>query len=160
MADLRVGEPAPDFSLPDQTGIVHRLSDARGKWVLVYFYPKDETPGCTAEACGIRDQWAEFRSRGVVVFGVSIDTVESHQRFVQKYTLPFALLADPRKEVVQTYGVYGPKVSFGQRLLGTRRSSFLVAPDGTIAKMYPKVVPETHAAEVLQDLAELQKVSG
>lgn len=146
------GEHAPDFTLPDQHGDMHTLSAYRGKWALVYFYPKDDTPGCTIEACAIRDQFKDFKSINATVLGVSTDSVESHRKFADAYHLPFTLLADPHKEVVGRYGVFGEKKLYGKMYMGTTRASFLINPLGVIAKVYQKVKPETHAAEVIADL--------
>ncbi len=147
-----VDTPAPDFTLADQDGTSHTLSSYRGKWVLLYFYPKDDTPGCTIEACTIRDQFKDFRDIGAVVLGVSTDTVESHKKFAIAYELPFTLLADPTKEVDGAYGVFGERKFMGKTYMGTSRTSFLIRPDGTIAKVYEKVKPEKHAAQVIADL--------
>ncbi len=149
------GAPAPAFILPDQDGKPHSLSEYAGKWVLLYFYPKDDTPGCTIEACTIRDQFEGFQNIGAVVLGVSTDSVVSHKKFAAAYALPFTLLADEHKEVVGKYGVFGEKKFMGKTYMGTNRASFLIAPDGTIAKVYPKVKPEAHAAEVIADLKAL-----
>ena len=151
---IEVGKMAPDFELPDQDGKLHKLSDYRGKTVLLYFYPKDDTPGCTKEACSIRDSQANFKNLTTVVLGVSIDSVESHKKFAEKYGLPFTLLSDEKKEVVKLYGVYGTKKIIGLEYLGlgTLRSSFLIDPEGKIAKIYEKVKPEIHADEVLEDV--------
>lgn len=146
---------APDFALKDQSGKEHRLSDYQGKWVLVYFYPRDDTPGCTTEACGIRDQWAQFGKLKAQVFGVSADSVASHQKFAQKFKLPFPLLADEEKKMVKAYGVWGQKQFMGKSYLGIHRTSFLIDPKGRIAKVYEKVKPDLHADEVLKDLADL-----
>lgn len=146
---------APDFALKDQSGKEHRLSDYQGKWVLVYFYPRDDTPGCTTEACGIRDQWAQFGKLKAQVFGVSADSVASHQKFAQKFKLPFPLLADEEKKMVKAYGVWGQKQFMGKSYLGINRTSFLIDPKGRIAKVYEKVKPDLHAEEVLKDLADL-----
>jgi len=154
-AKVAVGQAAPAFTLLDQFGKSHRLADYLGQWVLVYFYPKDDTPGCTKEACGIRDRFAEFKKLKAVVLGVSADSVESHKKFADKFTLPFPLLADTQKQVVQAYGVWGEKSFMGKTYLGISRSSFLIDPQGKIAKIYPKVKPEEHTAEILQDLAQL-----
>jgi thioredoxin-dependent peroxiredoxin len=148
---------APDFTLSDQDGKTHSLSDYRGKWVLLYFYPKDDTPGCTIEACTLRDQFKDFKEIGAEVLGVSTDSVESHRKFATTYELPFTLLADPNKEVVGRYGVFGEKKFMGRTYMGTHRSSFLIDPAGTIAKVYEKVKPELHATEVMADLKELSK---
>lgn len=153
--DLKVGDSAPDFELPDQDGKMHKLSDYQGQKILVYFYPKDNTPGCTIEACQIRDDFPKFNSIKAEVLGISTDSVESHQKFAQKHNLPFTLLADANKEVVKAYNVYKPKKFLGKEFLGTQRTSFLVDGDGKIAKIYEKVKPALHAEEVLRDLADL-----
>lgn len=150
-------EPAPDFTLPDQNGVPHTLSKLQGKWVLIYFYPKDDTPGCTKQACAIRDAWGEFEQQNCVVLGVSTDGEKSHKKFEEKYTLPFTLLADIEKIVAKAYGVWAPKKFMGREFLGTQRTSFLVDQNGNIAKVYEKVKPELHAEMVLSDLQDLQK---
>lgn len=155
MTTIKAGDKAPEFSLPDQGGVEHRLADQRGKWTLLYFYPKDDTPGCTKEACALRDNFPEFTRLGIDVFGVSTDTVESHEKFALKFNLPFTLLADDQKKAVAAYGV-GTK-ALGIPLPFPSRTSFLIGPDLTIAKVYDKVKPEEHAQEVLRDLAELKK---
>ncbi len=152
-----VGQQAPDFSLPDQNGTIHLLSSYRGKWVLLYFYPKDNTPGCTIEACAIRDEVKSFDKINAVILGISIDSVASHKRFAGGFDLPFTLLADEHKEVVGRYGVFGERKFMGKTYMGTSRTSFLIDPVGKISKVYGKVKPETHAAEVLADLAEFAK---
>jgi peroxiredoxin Q/BCP len=152
-----VGARAPEFRLPDQDGRAHALGDYRGKWVLLYFYPKDDTPGCTLEACTIRDQFQDFEKIGAVVLGVSTDSVASHKKFASAYSLPFTLLADEHKEVVGRYGVFGEKKLMGKTFMGTTRTSFLIDPDGVIARVYEHVKPERHAAEVLADLATLAR---
>ena len=150
-----VGEKAPDFMLPDQDGVAHSLSSYQGRWVLLYFYPKDDTPGCTIEACTIRDQFKDFNTIGAVVLGVSTDSVQSHKKFATAYELPFTLLADEHKEVVGAYGVFGEKKFMGKTYMGASRASFLIDPSGKIAKVYEKVKPEKHASEVLADLTGL-----
>ena len=147
-----VGSPAPQFSLPDQHGTEHSLSQYLGKWVLLYFYPKDDTPGCTKEACAIRDADPDLSSLGAVVLGVSADSVTSHKKFAEKYSLAFPLLADESKEVINAYGVWGDKKLMGKEYEGILRTSFLIGPDGVIEKVYENVKPEAHAAEVLEDL--------
>lgn len=147
------GMHAPDFSLPDQNGKLHRLSESRGKWVLLYFYPKDDTPGCTKEACAIRDSFPDFEKIHARVFGISVDSEESHAKFAEKYKLPFFLLADKEKKAMNAYGAWGKKKFMGREYMGTRRISFLIDPSGKIAKVYEKVRPEIHADEVLKDLA-------
>ncbi|MFQ5614252.1 MAG: thioredoxin-dependent thiol peroxidase, partial [Anaerolineae bacterium] len=149
--------PAPDFGLPDQSGQVHRLADYRGRWVLLYFYPRDDTPGCTKEACAIRDNYAGFEQLEAKVLGVSTDPVKSHARFANKYALPFTLLADEDKAVVENYGVWGQKKFMGREFMGTHRVSFLIDPEGVIAKVYDKVKPQAHAEEVLNDLQALSQ---
>ena len=147
--------PAPDFTLRDQNGRSHTLSQYRGGWMLLYFYPKDDTTGCTKEACAIRDAFPDFKSLKATVLGVSVDSVLSHKKFEEKYGLPFTLLADDEKKVVNTYGVWGKKKYMGREYDGTLRTSFLIDPDGNIAKIYEGVKPEVHAAEVLEDLKKL-----
>jgi peroxiredoxin Q/BCP len=151
---LKVGQKAPDFSLPDQTGAIHRLSDYRGRWVLVYFYPRDSTPGCTREACAIRDRFPDFADIDAVVIGISTDSVTSHGTFAAKLDLPFTVLADSGKQVVKRYGVWVKKKRYGREHMGTNRQSFLIDPGGTVAKVYEKVKPAEHATEVLEDLAK------
>lgn len=149
---LTIGEMAPLFVLPDQEGTIHTLHDYKGKRLLLYFYPKDDTGGCTAQACAIRDALPDFKKLKVMVFGISVDSVESHAKFAKKYGLPFTLLSDENKEVVQKYGVWEKKKFMGREYMGTMRTSFLISPEGIIEKIYEKVKPETHAAEVLADL--------
>jgi thioredoxin-dependent peroxiredoxin len=146
---LKEGDKAPAFSAPTNGGGTVSLSDLKGKPVILYFYPKDDTPGCTKEACGFRDHFAEFRKKGAVVLGVSIDPVKSHDKFVEKFKLPFILLADEEKKIVQAYGVWGEKTFMGRKYMGTNRVTFLIGPDGKIRKIWPKVKPEEHAEEVL-----------
>lgn len=152
---LREGKKAPAFALPDETGAMRALKDYRGTWALLYFYPKDDTPGCTIEACAIRDQFKDFKKIGVQVLGVSPDTVASHKRFKSAYALPFTLLADERKAVVEKYGVWVEKSMYGKKYMGTVRTSFLIDPKGIIRKVYAKVRPESHAREVVTDLKAL-----
>jgi peroxiredoxin Q/BCP len=149
------GEPAPDFTLTSNAGESVSLSDFRGKPVVVYFYPKDDTPGCTAQASGIRDAYGEFEGAGAVVLGVSPDNVEQHVKFKKKYGLPFTLLADPEHEVAERYGVWGEKSYMGRTYWGVSRSTFLVAPDGTVAKVMHDVKPMAHADDVLAALASM-----
>lgn len=147
----KVGEAAPAFSLPDQTGTTRSLDDYRGRWLVLYFYPKDDTPGCTTEACNFRDDIFKFREAGAEIVGVSLDDVESHEAFAEKYSLPFPLLADADHAVATAYGVLtkmGP-MSFA------KRETFIIAPDGTIALHYAKVKPDEHSAQVLADLTRL-----
>lgn len=152
----KVGEAAPEFSLPDQDGVMHMLSQYRGKYVLLYFYPKDDTPGCTKEACAIRDADPDFSSLDAVVLGVSADSVKSHKKFAEKYGLMFPLLADEDRTVVNAYGVWGRKKFMGREYDGIMRTSFLIDPNGKIVVVYEQVKPELHAAEVLADLRSRQ----
>lgn len=156
MTKMTVGKQAPDFTLPDQEGKPHSLSQYFGKWVLLYFYPKDDTPGCTTEACTIRDSYADFKKAGIVVLGVSKDSVKSHGTFAEKYKLPFTLLADEDKKVVKLYGVWQEKKLYGRAYMGIARWSFLIDPQGKIAKVYEGVKPADHAAEVLADVQKMQ----
>ncbi len=151
------GTKAKNFTLPDQEGKLHTLKDYVGKWVILYFYPKDDTPGCTVEACQFRDNFPQFKRSQAVVFGVSVDTVKKHAKFVTKYELPFILLADEEKKVVELYGVWAKKKFMGREYMGILRTSFLIAPDGKIAKVYENVKPAEHALEVLRDIEELRK---
>ncbi len=152
---LKIGQKAPGFTLPDQDGKEHSLSDYKGKRVLLYFYPKDDTPGCTIEACTIRDNFKDFKKMGLVVLGVSVDSVKSHKKFETKYKLPFILLSDEKKEVVKKYSVWGKKKFMGREYEGTNRISFLIGEDGKILKVYESVKPPEHASEVLADSEEL-----
>lgn len=154
--NLKIGDQAPGFSLPDQNGQTHSLADQKGKWVLIYFYPKDDTPGCTKEACVIRDNFPQFNKLDLLVFGVSVDPVKKHKKFAEKYQLPFTLLADENKELVQAYGVWGKKKFLGREYLGTKRISFLIDPLGKIAQIYEEVKPAEHAGQVLADVQKFQ----
>jgi peroxiredoxin Q/BCP len=149
---LKVGDTAPEFTATSQDGSIVSLSDFKGKNVIVYFYPKDDTPGCTKEACAFRDEFADFKAKGAVVFGVSTDPVKSHAKFVQKYRLPFTLLADENKTIVESYGVWGQKSFMGRKYMGTHRVTFLIGPDGKIKKIWPEVKPQDHAKEVLAEI--------
>lgn len=157
MSNLKVGIKAPEFKLPDQDGKMHSLKEYLGQWVLLYFYPKDDTPGCTTEACGLRDNLPKFKKLKAQVFGVSTDSVKSHRKFADKFELPFTLLSDENKELVKAYDVYKPKKFMGREFLGTMRESFLIDPKGKIAKVYEGVKPAVHADEVLKDLGEFIK---
>jgi peroxiredoxin Q/BCP len=149
---LKEGDAAPDFSAQTNNSGKISLADFRGQNVILYFYPKDDTPGCTKEACAFRDAYADFKKRGAVVLGVSTDPVKSHDKFVEKYKLPFTLLADEDQKIVRDYGVWGEKEFMGKKYFGTHRVTFLIGPDGKIKKIWPKVKPEEHAAEVLREL--------
>jgi peroxiredoxin Q/BCP len=152
---VREGEVAPDFMLDSDAGEPVTLSSLRGKPVVLYFYPKDDTPGCTVQAQGIRDAYAEFERAGAVVLGVSPDSEAEHVKFKKKYDLPFTLLADPEHEVAEQYGTWGEKRYMGKTYWGVQRTTFLVAPDGTVAKVMQDVKPDTHADDVLAALAAL-----
>ncbi len=153
---LQTGITAPNFTLPDQDGTTHSLSGHKKEWILLYFYPKDDTPGCTKEACAIRDSFPDFSQSEAKVFGVSADSVKSHKKFAEKYRLPFSLLSDESKETIKKYGAWGKKKFMGREYEGILRTSFLIDPEGKIAKVYESVKPEIHAAEVLEDLKKLQ----
>jgi peroxiredoxin Q/BCP len=149
MATLNEGDLAPDFTGVDQQGRTIKLSDYRGKKVVLYFYPKDNTPGCTAQACSLRDHYAELKQMGLEVIGVSTDSVASHQKFEQKYQLPFTLIADTDKQIVQAYGVYAPKKFMGKSFLGTVRTTFIINEQGVIEKIIRKPNTARHAQEVM-----------
>jgi thioredoxin-dependent peroxiredoxin len=146
------GKPAPDFELSSDSGERVKLSSLRGKPVVLYFYPKDDTPGCTTQACGIRDVYADFRERGAVVLGVSPDDEASHVKFKEKYSLPFTLLADPDHEVAERYGVWKERNLYGKKSMGIERSTFVIDADGNVSKTMRRVKPDTHAADVLAAL--------
>lgn len=145
----------PYFSLADQDGKIRRLEDYRGQWVVLYAYPRDDTPGCTNEACGFRDAMGEFTKRGAVVLGISKDSVTSHAKFVQKYHLPYPLLSDPEHTVLEALGAWGKKAFMGRSFMGTMRRTYILNPFGTIVKEYPHVTPAAHARTVLDDLDRL-----
>lgn len=146
---------AKQFSLPDQKGKIHKLGDYKGKWVILYFYPKDDTPGCTKEACTFRDNINEFHKRGVVILGVSKDSVESHAKFADKYKLNFSILSDPEKKVISDYGAWGEKNFMGRKYMGIFRNTYLIDPKGNLVKTYEKVNPLIHGSQVLADLENL-----
>jgi peroxiredoxin Q/BCP len=152
-AVVEVGKPAPDFTLTSDSGETITLSDLQGKPVVLYFYPKDDTPGCTKQACGIRDAWSEFERTGAVVLGVSPDDRRSHVAFREKYQLPFALLADTDHSTAEDYGVWKEKSYAGKTYMGVERSTFVIDADGNVAKELRNVKPDTHAADVLAALA-------
>jgi peroxiredoxin Q/BCP len=149
---LQAGDPAPEFSADTNGGGHVSLADFRGKPVILYFYPKDDTPGCTKEACAFRDQFAGFQKKGAIVLGVSPDPVKAHDKFVEKFKLPFTLLADVDKKIVTAYGVWGEKTFMGRKYMGTHRVTFLIDSDGRIQKIWPLVKPDSHAAEILASL--------
>lgn len=149
---LKEGDAAPAFTAQTNGGQTVSLADFKGRPVILYFYPKDDTPGCTKEACAFRDGFANFTAKGAVVLGVSADSVKSHDKFVKKFKLPFTLLADEDRRIVDAYGVWGEKTFMGRRYQGIHRVTFLIGGDGRIRKIWPKVKPEEHAAEVLAAL--------
>lgn len=142
---LETNIQAPDFSLPDQTGVLHKLSDYLGCFVLLYFYPKDDTPGCTKEACIIRDHYPDFEANNIKVLGISADSETSHKKFSDKYKLPFTLLSDPKKEIIKKYEAIGT--------IGTKRISYLIDPQGVIIKTYSKVDPAIHGPQIIKDVS-------
>jgi len=148
-----VGRKAPAFSLKDQQGQTHKLSDYKGRHVVLYFYPKDDTPGCTTEACGFRDDEAKLNKAGAVVLGVSPDDERSHEKFAGKYGLNFPLLADPEAKVARKYGVWREKNMYGRKFMGIVRTTFLIDPDGKVAQRWDKVKPKDHPAQVLAELS-------
>lgn len=146
---------APNFSLPDQDGNIHTLTDYKGKWLVLYFYPKDDTPGCTAEACNFRDARADIEKLAAVI-GISKDTVASHKKFSEKYHLNFTLLSDSDHKIIEAYDSWKPKKFMGKEYLGTNRNTFLINPDGVIVKEYIGVDPKDHATEIIADLASMR----
>ncbi len=153
---LDIGSKAPDFDLEDQEGKRHSLSALRGSWVVLYFYPKDDTPGCTTEACEFRDNKSVIEAAGAKVLGVSGDDRESHSKFANKHGLNFPILVDQDLQVIKAYGAYGEKQSFGKTRMGINRVTYLIDPRGNVAKVWPKVTPEGHASEVRQAIDELK----
>jgi peroxiredoxin Q/BCP len=151
---IEEGKPAPDFALSSDAGETIRLSELRGKPVVLYFYPKDDTPGCTTQACGIRDAYAEFEKEGAVVLGVSPDDERSHAKFRKKYELPFALLADTDHQVAEQYGVWGEKKYMGRTYVGVKRWTFVIDENGDVKKVFPDVKPAEHADNVLAAIRE------
>ena len=152
---LEVGTKAPDFELPDQNGEMHKLSDYAGKKVILYFYPKDNTPGCTKQACGFSERYPQFTEKGAVILGVSKDSVASHKRFEEKYGLAFTLLADPERKVIEAYDVWKEKKLYGKTYMGITRSTYVIDEEGTIIKTFEKANPATNAQDILEYLAQL-----
>ena len=148
---LQPNDPAPDFTIEDQDGNLVSLSQFKGKKIVLYFYPQDDTPGCTAEACNIRDNHSQFMKNGIVVLGVSVDNLESHTNFIEKYSLPFTLLADVDHQVSETYGVWVLKQKIGNTYMGVARTTFLINEDQKIYKIYENVQPSQHGEEILAD---------
>lgn len=156
---VEVGQPAPDFALRSDTGETVKLSDLRGRPVVVYFYPRDDTPGCTRQACAIRDSWGEFERAGATVLGISPQSVESHVKFKEKYSLPFPLLADQDHAVAETYGAWGPKTRYGKTYDGLIRSGFVIDRDGTVAAAKVNVNADKHREWALAELAKLHSAA-
>lgn len=153
---IKVGSKAPAFSLPSDAGETVSLAGLKGKPVVLYFYPKDDTPGCTVEACEFRDSWADVKKTGAVVLGVSPDDTKSHEKFKTKFKLPFPLLADEDHAVAEAYGAWGEKSMYGRTYEGILRSTFIIGPDGKVARVFEKVKPKGHAGEVLEAIRELK----
>jgi len=149
---LKEGDDAPEFTALTNGGGKVSLADFKGKHVVLYFYPRDDTPGCTKEACAFRDRFGELQRKGAVVLGVSVDSTKSHDKFLKKFKLPFTLVSDEDRKIVKAYGVWGEKSFMGRKYLGTHRVTFLIGPDGRIKKIWPKVKPEVHGEEVLAAL--------
>lgn len=149
---LSPGTNAPAFTAPDQNNNTHKLSDYLDKWVVLYFYPKDNTPGCTKEACSFRDSYHQLQKMGVVILGISRDSVESHKKFADKHSLNFPLLADPDKEIIEAYGAWGIKKIFGRKFQGIKRITYLINPKGQIERAYEKVNPLKHVAQIIEDI--------
>jgi peroxiredoxin Q/BCP len=158
---LHVGDKAPSFTTTAVGGIYGsgtplKLTELKGQAVVLYFYPKDDTPGCTTQACGIRDEWKEIQSTGAALFGVSIDPLKSHEKFITKFDLPFPLLSDTAKSIVEAYGVWVEKSMYGKKYMGTERTTFVIDPKGKIAAIFPKIKPAEHTELVINALKELQ----
>ena len=149
---LKVGTKAPAFTLPDQNGTIHTLSQYKGKKLILYFYPKDNTPGCTKQACGFSERHPQFTEKGAVVIGISKDSISSHKKFEEKYALSFPLLSDPELEVIKAYDVWKEKKNYGKVSMGVVRATYVIGPDGTVEAVMPKVKPDTNAAEILAAL--------
>lgn len=152
---IKAGQPAPEFRLADENEKIHTLADYRGQAVLLYFYPKDDTPGCTVEACNFRDDYSAYESAGVVILGVSPDTPKSHAKFKNKYDLPFSLLADEDNALAGAYGVWGEKSMFGKKYMGVLRTTFLIDAEGNVARVFEGVKPDGHSTEVLDAIKAL-----
>lgn len=153
---IEINQKAPNFVLKDQEGVTHSLEEGKGKWVLLYFYPKDDTPGCTVEACQMRDSMPNFSQENMIVFGISKDDASSHVKFAKKFNLNFPILSDEDVLVCNLYGVYKEKSMYGKKYMGIERTSFLINPEGFVVKIYEKVKPDGHALEVLSDVKRLK----
>jgi len=152
---LEEGSKAPDFTLSDQFGNIHTLADHQGQWVVLYFYPKDMTPGCTTEACNFRDDFASFKNLNTIILGISKDSVKRHAKFAEKYQLPFPLLSDIEGDVCDMYDVWKEKSLYGKTYMGILRTTYLINPKGEIARVYPKVKVKNHASDLLNELQSL-----
>lgn len=152
---LEIGHAAPGFSLPDQNGQLRSNDEFSGTWLLLYFYPKDDTPGCTKEACTIAEVYDEFGALNIAVVGVSKDSPKSHKKFAEKYHLPFTLISDERGDMIEAYGAWGAKSMFGRNFMGIQRISYLIDKEGKIARVYPNVDPAGHALQILKDVRSL-----
>lgn len=152
---LKENTKAPSFSLKDQNGKTHKLSDYKGKKLVIYFYPRDNTPGCTTEACSFRDDYSAFKKAGVEIIGISKDSVESHTKFADKFDLNFTILSDPQGEVIEKYGAWKEKSMYGKTFMGIARTTYLIDETGKIIKAYPKVKPAEHSKEILEDVKNL-----
>jgi peroxiredoxin Q/BCP len=153
---LQTGIQAPEFSLPDEQGQLQNLSQYNGRWVVLYFYPKDDTPGCTTEACSFRDMNDAYKEQGIVVLGVSKDTVASHVKFTKKFKLPFTILSDTDKKVITLYEAWGKKRMFGKEYDGILRTTYIIDPQGVIKKVYEQVKPDEHAQQIIADIQALK----
>ena len=155
---LNVGDKAPEFSLKDQDGKTHKLSQYKGKKVIVYFYPRDDTPGCTTEACSFRDSFSDFKKKGAVILGISADDEKSHKKFAEKYSLPFTLLSDPGHETLEKYGAWTKKSMYGKVFMGIQRITYLIDEKGKVMKAFKKVKPDEHAEELLALLSSQENI--
>lgn len=156
---ITINNNAPDFQLPDQTGKSHSLSKLAGKWVVLYFYPKDNTPGCTIEACAFRDSAGDFAKKQIAVLGVSKDSTRSHEKFASKYKLSFPLLSDESSEIIKKYGAWGKKRFMGKEFEGVKRATYVINPQGKVVKVYEKVNPLVHAKEILSDIEKMESAN-
>lgn len=152
---LEINKPAPDFTLPDQDNNLHSLTQYKGQWVVVYFYPKDDTPGCTTEACSFRDDFTELKANNIQVLGISKDSVKSHKKFADKFQLNFPLLSDPDKTVIQAYDSWGKKKFMGREFEGTLRNTYLINPKGVLVKIFERVTPKNHAKEIVTTISQI-----
>lgn len=150
MIELKIGDPAPEFNSPDQDGNIVSLSDFKGKKLVLYFYPKDDTPGCTAEACDLRDNYEQFLNKGFEILGVSPDSAESHKKFIKKYNLPFNLITDPDKKILTAYDAWGEKKMYGKSYMGVLRKTYIISENGIIENIFNKVQTKTHSKQIFE----------